>query len=105
VSLGAELDVRRARRRRDDHRAGRGTVTTVYADSFQHRQISRERHLRGGQTIPFARIADIEVTRTLSDEAVIRITLTDDRIVEGRIDAGLYPFGFMETTLASSASR
>jgi len=71
-----------------------GTVTTVFADSFKHRQYSRELALQNGQHIPFDNIKSLEVVRLYDDHAKVQITLLNGNIVEGSLDAGLYPFGF-----------
>ena len=52
-----------------------GTVTSVYADSFKHRQYSRELVLQNGQHIPFDKIKMLEVVRLYEDHAKVQITL------------------------------
>src|SRR6266403_256217 len=71
-----------------------GTVTTVFADSLKHRQYSRELVLQNGQHISFDNIKMLEVVRLYDDHAKVKITLLNDKVVEGSLDAGLYPFGF-----------
>ena len=71
-----------------------GTVTTVFADSFKHRQSYRELVLQNGQHIPFDNIKILEVTRLYDDHANVQVTLLNDKVVEGSLDAGLFPFGF-----------
>jgi len=89
---------RAAAKRADDTvqiTAADGTVTTVYADGFQHRQTSRELVLRSGQSIPFEKIKAIDVERQSSDQANVRVTLVGGQVVEGAIDSGLYPHSFV----------
>ncbi len=74
--------------------AADGTVTTVYADGFQHRQTGRELVLRSGQSIPFEKIKAIEVDRQSTDQANVRVTLVGGQVVEGAIESGLYPNSF-----------
>jgi hypothetical protein len=71
-----------------------GTVTTVFGDSLKHRQYSRELVLQNGQHISFENIKMLEVVRLYDDHARVQITLLSDKVVEGSLDAGLYPFGF-----------
>ncbi len=78
-------------------RARDGKVTTVYADSLQHRQTSRELYLLSGQRISFDRIRTIEITRQESDRARVRITLRNGAVHEDAINAGLFPYGFSGT--------
>jgi hypothetical protein len=74
-----------------------GKVTTVYADSLQHRQTSRELYLLSGQRISFDRIRTIAITRQESDRARVRITLRNGAVHEDAINAGLFPYGFSGT--------
>lgn len=74
-----------------------GSVTTVYGDSFQHRQTGRELPLLSGQSIPFDRIAAIDVTRIESDRARINVTLVNGAVHSGAISAGLSPYAFTGT--------
>ena len=75
--------------------AADGTVTTIYADGFQHRQTGRELVLRSGQSIPFEKIKAIDVERQSTDQANVRVTLVGGPVVEGAIDSGLYPHSFV----------
>ena len=75
-----------------------GQITSVYADSLRHRQTGRELHLLSGQSISFDRIRAIEVTRLLSDQADIDITLVDGALHKGSIPAGLSPHAFTGTS-------
>jgi hypothetical protein len=74
-----------------------GSVTSVYGDSFQHRQTGRELPLLSGQTIPFDRIKAIDVTRIDSDRARITVTLVNGAVHSGAISAGLSPYAFTGT--------
>ncbi len=74
-----------------------GSVTTVYGDSFQHRQTGRELPLLSGQSIPFDRIAAIDVTRIDSDRARVNVTLVNGAVHSGAISAGLSPYAFTGT--------
>lgn len=74
-----------------------GTVTTVYADSLEHRQQGRELYMLSGQRIPFDRIRTIEVTRVDSGQARVEVTLVNGTVHSGSIASGLFPFAFTGT--------
>ncbi len=71
-----------------------GAVTTVYARSFGHRQHGANLPLLSGQVIPFDRIKSVEVTRHLSGQADVTVTLINGTVHNGAMQEGLYPFGF-----------
>lgn len=72
-----------------------GSVTTVFADNFrQTAQYDAQLHLLSGQAIAFDNIRSIEVVRPFSDHAEVKISLVDDRIVDGSLGAGSSIYGF-----------
>ncbi len=74
--------------------ASDGTVTPVYVDSFGQAVNRTELGLRSGQSIPFEKIQAIDVVKQSEDQAVVRITLRDGRVVEGSIEANSSIFNF-----------
>ena len=75
--------------------AENGTVTTVFADSFKHLQTAKELYLQSGQQVSLDKVKMLEVVRHYDDHASVRITLLNGSIVEGALDAGLFPFSFV----------
>ena len=72
-----------------------GTVTTVFADSLrQIREWDKSLHLLSGQTIRFDKIKRVEIVGVHEEDAKVRITLSDDRILEGSVGSGSSTLGF-----------
>ncbi len=72
-----------------------GAATPVFADSLrQTAQYDNSLHLLNGQTVGFDRIRTIDVTNTYEDQAKVRITLADGRVIEGAVASGSSTDGF-----------
>lgn len=72
-----------------------GTNTTVLAESLrQTGQYDQSLHLLNGQNIAFEKIKAFEIVGLYEDHANVRITLRDDRVVEGAVESGSSTLGF-----------
>ena len=72
-----------------------GTATPVFADSLrQIREWDKSLHLLNGQNVAFDKIRTIEVASVYEQQAKVRITLIDGRVIEGFVGSGSSTLGF-----------